>query len=189
MAELVDYAEVFDTLTSAGLQCLYHNSGAFGFRDDVSTQSVGWILREDPTIKPAARALAIVIDGDEATLASRAVAVWQRVAPDAPVWVQPKSHWAYELTFGSYAWLPEALSKIGLDAGVLSARNDGSAIEFARKDATACAAFIETLLRHLAGSDFMLVLGGGILLCTIHHHRQLWWTTADAEKARMLRAG
>ncbi len=179
VAELVDYSEVFETLTAAGLQCLYHNSGAFGFRDETATQSVGWILREDSTIKPAARALATVIEGNEAMLAERAVQVWKKIAPQSPAWVLPKSHWAYELTFGSYAWLPAALAAVGLDANELSARNDGSAIEFASADSDACRAFVETLLRNLAGSDFMLVLGGGKLLCTIHHHKQLWWTASD----------
>ncbi len=179
MAELVDYSEVFDTLTVAGLQCLYHNSGAFGFKDDAATQSVGWILREDSTIKPAARALAELVEGNEATLATRAVQVWKTVAPDSPAWVLPKSHWAYELTFGSYAWLPAALAAIGLDANELCGRNDGSGIEFAPADSAACQGFIETLLRNLAGSDFMLVLGGGKLICTIHHHKQLWWTASD----------
>jgi len=180
MAELVDYTEVFDTLTAVGLQCLYHNSGAFGFRDDVSTYSVGWILREDPTIKPAAREMAICLKGGESTLADFAVRAWRNLAPNDPAWVLPKSHWAYELTFGSYAWLPDALSKVGLDAGELSGRNDGSAIEFAPKESAACQMFIETLLRNLSGSDFMLILGGGKVLCTIHHHKQLWWTSQDA---------
>lgn len=179
MAELVDYSQVYETLTAAGLQCLYHNSGAFGFGDDAATHSVGWILREDPTIKPAARALATLVEGTEATLAERAVQVWKAIAPDSPAWVLPKSHWAYELTFGSYAWLPAALAAIGLNADELAGRNDGSGIAFSPADAAACQAFIETLLRNLAGSDFMLLLGGGKLLCTIHHHKQLWWTAAD----------
>lgn len=179
MANLIDYSHVLQALTAAGLQCLYHNSGAFGFGDDASTQSVGWILREDPTIKPAARAMATLVEGTESTLAERAVQVWQKTFPKSPAWVLPKSHWAYELTFGSYAWLPAALAGVGLDANELAGRNDGSGIEFSPADALACQVFIEKLLRHLAGSDFMLVLGGGKLLCTIHHHKQLWWTAED----------
>jgi len=187
MPQVVGYPEVLEKLTHAGLECLYHNSGAFGFQEETPTHSVGWILREDPTIKPMAREMAIVIDGNEATLAEKAVRVWQDVAPTMSAWIMPKSHWAYELDFGSFQWMPAALAAVGIDSNLLVGRNDGSAIEFQPARRAACQILIEQLLSHLSGSDFMLILGGGSLLCTIHHHKQLWWTTRDAALLKSLK--
>jgi len=187
MAQVVGYHEVLDKLTRAGLECLYHNSGAFGFGDGTATHSVGWILREDATIRASARELAVIVPGDESTLAARAVKVWKSVASNSPAWILPKSHWAYELDFGSPVWLAAALTDIGIDAHALAGQNNGSAIAFTPDERTACQKLIEQLLTHLAGSDFALVLGGGAVLCTIHHHKQLWWTTRDANVATTLR--
>ncbi len=95
------------------------------------------------------------------------------------VWVLPKSHWSYELDFGSRAWLPKALVDIDVDPAALAGRNTGDAIAFAVGEMRSLRAFVEQLLAHLDGSDFQLIPCGRAAVCTVHHHQQLWWTTTD----------
>jgi hypothetical protein len=187
MPTVIEYPRVLQTLTAAGLVSLYYNSGAFGFARETKTTSAGWILREDPTIRPTARELARVIAGDEATLAAMA----GRMIEDQVVWVMPKSHWAYELDFGSTAWLPGVLTTIGVDAADLIKRHDGTALEFSPVERQGFEALVTALLTHLAGSDFMFVTADRKTICTIHHHKQLWWTSVDPaviERCRVPRA-
>src|SRR5438874_9760388 len=97
-----------------GLRCLYHNSGAFGVGGDVAVEAAGWVGPEDPTIRPAARPFVRSVPPPyESRLASLVVRTWQEVLA-GPAWLMPKSHWAYELEFGSSAWLPGALTRAGI---------------------------------------------------------------------------
>src|SRR5438105_4156651 len=113
-----------------GLRCLYHNSGAFGFDTGVTVEATGWVGPVDPTIRPAARPFVRpVAPPYELRLASLTGVAWRDVLAGA-AWLMPKSHWAYELEFGSHAWLPGALSRIGIDPSQLAGRNNGSSIAF-----------------------------------------------------------
>ena len=162
-------------MTEAGFVSLYHNSGAFGFADPAGVETIGWITRDDPTIRPAARAMAtIVVDVSEPF--QRAASA---IAGDA--WLMPKSHWHYELHFGNRQLLEDVLPTIGVDASLLRERNDGSAIEFAVGESTLLTKTIGRLLEKLAGSDFLIAWPGGQTLCTVHHHKQLWWQTRRRE--------
>ena len=100
MPRIIEYTHALQTLTSQGLVCNYHNSGAFGFPRDVSTQFMGWIGPDDDTIREAARPFTRRVPAPyPQTLASLAAGFWRRALP-GPTWVQPMSHWAYELQFG-----------------------------------------------------------------------------------------
>lgn len=186
MPQIIDYERVTDQLLGQGLECLYHNSGAFGFGKGVHTHVVGWIGPPDPTIRPAAlpftRAIPPPYESNLAALATRA---W-REHLGGPVWVMPKSHWHYELEFGSRAWMPGLLEQIGLGAGDLEHRNNGAAIEFAPDEGSAFTVLVEGLLANLQGSDFNLVWPGQSVVCTVHHHKQLWWTTAVMNLVELL---
>ena len=175
-----------ETLLGAGMESLYHNSGAFGFPRAIPTHSVGWIGEEDPTLREAARPLTRRVGRPYgATLATLATRAWLEFLP-GPLWLMPKSHWAYELDFGNREWLPVTLERAGVDPRGLDGRNDGSAIEFDDADAAAFSAVLEDLLTRLRGSDFAFVLPGRPVVCTVHHHAQLWWTTSDASILRAL---
>jgi hypothetical protein len=180
---VIDYPDVLQSLTTRGLVSLYYNSGAFGFDRAAAVHHAGWILREDATIRPAARELARVVAGDEKTLAMMAA----DVVGDQAVWVMPKSHWAYELDFGSAAWLPAVLSATGVNGDALIKRHDGSAIEFTPAERLGFESLTAQLLTNLAGSDFMFVTADARTICTIHHHKQLWWTSVDAEVVQKVR--
>lgn len=165
-------------MLSDGLVSLYHNSGAFGFGDTVSPQSLGWVGPHDDTIREAALALVRHVPPPlERNLAQLASVVWQHHLVGS-VWVMPKTHWAYELDFGSREWMPALLRSIGIDAGILAPRNDGSALEFAPDERDLFVRLVEGLLQRLLGSDFILAFPARSTLCTVHHHKQLWWTTA-----------
>jgi hypothetical protein len=177
---VVDYAEVFDTAQALGLKSLYHNSGAFGFAADVPVQHVGWVGPPDPTIRPAALELARHVPPPyEPNLAMLATRAWRDYLP-GPVWVLPKSHWAFELDFGSATWMPTALREAGIDPAVLTPRNDGAAVEFLPVEETAFARYVERLLTNLSASDFALLFPAHALTCSLHHHKQIWWTTPEA---------
>jgi len=112
-----------------------------------------------------------------ATLCGR---VWTEALAGASAWVTPKSHWAYELMFGSQEWMPQLLREAGLSPEDLASRHDGSAIEFAPQESAVFETFLAGLLAGLFGSDFLLAWPGRPVVCTVHHHKQLWWTTTDA---------
>jgi hypothetical protein len=179
----MEYPQVVQQLTSQGFVSLYYNSGAFGFAPDVPTQSVGWIGQDDSTIRPAARALTRkVVTPVEQTLAHLGTQAWLADLPGR-IWVTPKSHWAYELDFGSHLWMPEALRSAGLLAeqvAGLSERHDGAALEFLPDESQRFESFLLALLTNLFGSDFQLSFPGRPVVCTVHHHKQLWWSTTDA---------
>ena len=185
---IVDYPIVLERMEREGFRSLYHNSGAFGFVDEVGTESVGWIGEADETLKPAARLLARqVAQPIEENLTKMAVRVWQEFLP-GPVWVMPKSHWAYELEFGSREWMGTVLEKIGIEVALLTIRNNAAAIEFAADETEQFQILLKQLLTKLASSDFFLAFPGRRTICTVHNHKQLWWTTGDELVCRHLKS-
>ena len=183
MPTVVDYPIVLAEMQRTGLRSLYYNSGAFGFADADGATSVGWIGPPDETIRPAARPLIRHVgEPHPATLAGLLRRAWQDLLP-GPIWVMPKSHWAYELDFGSKAWLPDALRTVGVDPAILAGRNSAAAVAFDVGEGEALASLAEALIGMLSGSDFAAVWPGRRATCTLHSHRQLWWTTADADVA------
>jgi hypothetical protein len=178
---IVNYPVVLNTLLGAGLESLYHNSGAFGFPRTAPAHHVGWIGPKDTTIKESALPLIRrVAEPYAPALADLAVRMWIEHLP-GPVWLMPRNHWAFELDHGNSGWMPDVLRGVGIDPAALSGRNDGAAIEFAADEAATLAPALEKLLTGLWGSDFALAWPGRPILCTVHHHTQLWWTTTDAE--------
>ncbi len=180
MPTVVAYSTVVETMGRVGARCVYPNGGAFDFEDRSAAMSVGWIGPEDPTIRPEAMHLVRrVREPYEANLARLLVEAWRRVAP-GPVWVMPKSHWAYELRFGSREWMQGLLDEVGLDAKALEAKSEADAIEFLSEERVAFERFARRLLERLEGSDFAVAFPGAAVLCALHHHKQVWWTTTDA---------
>ncbi len=187
MAWIIDYPIVLERMHRMGLRCLYYNSGAFGFTTGAGARTVGWLIGEDASIRAEARSLAMVVTPPTVDrLAELAVEAWTTLWP-GPVWITPRSHWAYELDFGSRPWLPEALERLGLDPGMLLGRNNGSAIELRADEGDAARFFIRRLLEMLQGSDFQLTFPDRPAVATIHHHQQIWWSAAEAPGARALR--
>lgn len=188
MPQIVDYDEVTRQMSAQDLVCLYPNSGAFGYTKDTPTHSVGWVGGADPTIRPAALALTVVVPQPvEPTLADLADRAWHQLSR-GPAWVLPKAHWAYELDFGSAVWMPSLLQSVGLDDAVLSPRHDGTAAAFAPDESAVFKTLVTGLLMHLLGSDFQLCFPGVDLVCTVHHHKQLWWTSRDPATIAQLRS-
>ena len=178
-ATIIDYDEVLRRMRADGLESLYHNSGAFGFPPSARPMHSGWIGPPDPTIRPEALSLARAVPPPyEQTLARLAARAWVQHLP-GPVWVMPKSHWAYELDFGSATWMPGLLGELGLDPPSLHRRHDGSALEFEPTEVGAFTTFVAGLLENLLGSDFALAFPGRPATCSVHHHKQLWWSTTD----------
>jgi hypothetical protein len=179
MPWIIDYQTVLEQLREQKLRCLYHNSGAFGFTDDVITHTRGWVGPDDQTIRPESRGLVRSVPAPfETNLAELTARAWTTLLP-GKVWVMPKSHWAYELEFGSRDWMPALLEKIGVDPGMLIARNNAAAIEFSPDDHRGFSTFVAQLLMMLLGSDFLLVFSGRQTICTVHSHKQIWWTSSD----------
>jgi hypothetical protein len=173
---VIDYPVVLATLQSAGLNCVYPNSGAFGLPPGCTPHVVGWAHADDPTIRPHARAaLRIVPDGSLPALLNH---TWLDDLA-GPLWLMPASHWAYELQFGSADWLPPLLSQHGLDPESLRPRTDGSAIEFAATESDSLLAMVQQLFTHLIASDFTVTFPGRPVVALLHHHRQIWWQTSD----------
>ena len=183
MPRIVAYPDVLQALSSQGYQSLYYNSGAFGFDADVPTISRGWIGEPDPSIREAARAILCQVNPPVARqLSSRLIQVWLRYLA-GPLWLMPRSHWAFELEYGCRHWLPQAMEKLGIDPRALGSLNTAPALEFKLDEATQLEGLLEQLLLHLNQSDFQLVFCDRQTICTIHSRRQLWWTTADAKVA------
>ena len=91
----------------------------------------------------------------------------------------PRSHWSYELQFGSREWLPALLERLAINPRPLISQANGAAIEFAHSESILLGQVLEQLLRQLNGSDFALAFPGHQVMCTVHHHKQLWWITTD----------
>lgn len=187
MPWIVDYEQVLAQMSGQRLRSLYYNSGAFGFAEGAAVHSVGWMGPEDASLKPEARQLAVKVTPPyEQTLSNLVVRAWQDDLP-GKVWLMPKSHWAYELDFGSRDWMPSLLERAGIDAGLLQSRTNASAIEFKLTEIDAFKHVVEGLLRMLLGSDFALAFPGRQVVCTIHHHKQVWWQSTDARLIESLR--
>jgi hypothetical protein len=181
MPRIVDYSDVLARMTSEGLRPLYHNSGAFGFPADVKTFARGWIGPTDTTIRPEAREITRSVHSPyESNLGALVTRLWLN-AIQGPAWVMPKSHWSYELEFGSKSWLPAMLGEIGIDSGQLIARNNAAALEFPPEESNPFGSLVEALLGNLLGSDFSLVWPRRPIVATVHHHKQIWWITSSVE--------
>ena len=106
MPRIIDYPLVVDRMARQRLVSLYPNSGAFGFPPEAGAASLGWVGPGDASIRPESRPLTRrVAEPYETTLAALATRVWQEQLSGTPVWVLPKSHWAYELSYGSRDWM------------------------------------------------------------------------------------
>lgn len=186
MPWIVDYSQVLQQMQGQGLRSLYYNSGAFGFAPEAAIQSVGWLGPEDPSLRPEARAIARQVPPPyERELTRRVVRAWQDHLPGS-VWLMPKSHWAYELDFGSRDWMPALLEHAEIDAGLLQPRTNAAAIEFALHETEPFSHVAEGLLRMLLGSDFALAFPGHPVTCTLHHHKQVWWTSTEPQLIKSL---
>ena len=179
MPKVIDYTVVLNQLQKRGLKSLYHNSGAFWFTDGVETFSRGWIGPEDASISHSARLLVRrAAEPFAENLTSLFTQFWQRKSP-GKIWIMPKSHWAYELQFGSREWLPRVLDGIGVDSRQLENLNNAAAIEFDSAELEVAGSLVGELLARLVGSDFQAVFADYRTICTIHSRTQLWWTTVD----------
>jgi hypothetical protein len=188
LPRIIDYPDVLSRLTSQGLVSLYHNSGAFGFPKGIESFARGWIGPADPTIRPQARELTRqVAEPYEKSLAELTTRVWVEALP-GPVWVMPKSHWSYELDFGSKTWMPQALASCGMGSELLIARNNAAAIEFLPDESVHFASLLTALLKNLIGSDFALAFPGREIIATVHHHKQVWWMTTKGDLVKQLDA-
>ena len=176
---LVEYDVVVERMHSLGMRSLYYNSGAFGPVDSTAAKFVGWLGPDDPSIRPEALAAAHRVSPPyESTLAHLASRAWQQIFRGS-AWIMPKSHWAYELDFGSKEWMPTALARLGIDAKNLAPRTNAPAIQFEPGESDLFQQFVQTLLENLRGSDFALAFPDHAVICTIHHHKQLWWVTTN----------
>jgi hypothetical protein len=177
---LIEYEQLVSRMSALGMRSLYYNSGAFGPVDSAAMKFVGWIGPDDPSIRPEALAAARRVPPPyEPALAKLAARAWCELFP-GPAWIMPKSHWAYELDFGSKQWMPAALARLGIDSENLAPRTTAPAIQFKPSESDLLQQFVQTLLENLRGSDFALAFPNHPTLCTIHHHKQLWWVTTDA---------
>lgn len=180
VAKIVDYDTVLQTLLGQGLKSLYYNSGSFGFPAGVGTHTIGWLGQPDPTIRPEALPFTRQVPTPfQKNLSEMTLRAW-REQLSGPLWAMPRSHWAYELDFGSREWMPDALARVGVDARALEPLTTGAAIEFQPEQSHEFASFLASLLDNLSGSsDFQLAWPGRPVVCTVHHHKQLWWTTSE----------
>lgn len=181
MPWIVDYVSVLEQMQRQDMRSLYFNSGAFGFPEGAAVESLGWVGPDDRSLRPEARALARTVPAPhEANLTRLVVRAWRDLLP-GKVWLMPKSHWAYELDFGSRDWMPALLEHAGIDSGLLAPRTNAAAIEFTPSEAQPFAHLVEGLLRMLLGSDFALAFPDRPVACTLHHHKQVWWTTSQPQ--------
>ena len=186
---VIDYATVLDEAQRIGLRYVYPNGGAFAFVDAGRARSIGWVGPDDPTIRPEARELTRQVPPPyEPNLARLLVRAWCDVAPASRAWVMPASHWAYELQFGSGAWLPPLLAETGIDPKPLASRSRADAIEFSADEVEPFENLARQLLHSLEESDFTVLFPPHALVCTLHHHKQLWWTTTEDGLIETLRA-
>jgi hypothetical protein len=189
VAQVVDYDAVLQTLLGQGMKSLYYNSGSFGFPPGVPTHTVGWIGPPDPTIRSEALPFTRPIQPPHVqNLTALTLQMWRNHLPGV-IWAMPRSHWAYELDFGSRDWMPGELRKLGLNPDDLAPLTTGVALEFNWVESAEFSSFLGALLDNLSGSsDFQLAWPGRSVVCMVHHHKQLWWTTSDEAIHRELDA-
>jgi hypothetical protein len=178
---IIDYPIVLQTLAELKLRCVYPNSGAFAFEDGVATQSLGWIGPADESIRADMRQLIRQVPPPfEENLSRMLVRAWREILP-GKIWVMPASHWAYELDFGSAAWMPEILENIGVDPRQLQTRTTAAAIEFSENESEGLERFATRLLQMLQASDFSIAFAQRPAIGLLHHHKQIWWTSSDEQ--------
>jgi hypothetical protein len=188
MPVIIPYDTVLQSLTAQGLRCNYYNGGAFGFPAEATTIFRGWIGSPDASIRPEMLAVARKVDAPLVPkLAEITAKAWERVLPGI-AWIMPMSHWHFELTYGSRAWLPGLLAEIAIDAAALAEQANAAAIEFAPADRSAMQRLVAGLLDGLTGSDFSIAFPGRPCIAVLHHHKQVWWMTSDANLAAKLDA-
>jgi hypothetical protein len=176
---IIDYPIVLEQMRNMRMRSLYFNSGAFGLNGDATTHTIGWVGPPDGTLREFARRLVRRVDEPyEVNLAALLVRAWQQILPGR-IWIMPKSHWAYELDFGSRDWMPALLEHVGIDPGLLAGRPTAAAIEFSPDETDALRHVVQRLLEMLNNSDFAAAFPGHRVSCTIHSHKQIWWTVAD----------
>jgi hypothetical protein len=176
---IIDYPIVLEQMRAMNMRSLYYNSGAFGFTANLATDSLGWIGPPDPTIRQSAlRLVRYLHPPHEQRLASLLVRAWRDILPGR-IWIMPKSHWAYELDFGSRDWMPALLEHVGIDPGLLQSRTNAAAIEFGADEAHHVEHFVTRLLEMLQTSDFAAAFPNRRVTCTIHSHKQVWWTSTE----------
>ncbi len=186
LPSIVAYATVVQSLAGQQFKSLYYNSGAFGFARETSTVSRGWIGKPDASIRDAALPLVRqVAEPYEKELAKLFTQAWTRFLPGV-LWMMPKSHWAFELKFGSRDWMPAALAALAVDWKPLQGLNTAPALEFVPDEADRLSTFVSQLLSRLKQSDFQCVFPGRRTICTIHSRGQLWWTTTETSIATAL---
>jgi hypothetical protein len=178
--QIIAYDQVVAQMQRQGLISLYPASGAFGFAQEAGAIHRGWIGPGDASIRAEAMALVRrVAPPFDKNLAALCCQVWNNHL-HGPMWLTPKSHWAYDLDFGNPSWLPVALESAGVSPDILRVHQDGSAVAFSPEDHPRAEALIATLLGNLQGSDFLLTWPNRPVVCTIHHHVQLWWSSTDS---------
>lgn len=183
---IVNEIDVRARMQAGGFVSLYHNAGAWGFERGRHVETVGWIGAEDATIRPEARGQVRQIPAPFAiNLARLAEQAWLSILP-GEAWLNPKSHWHYELEFGNRELLESLLPAIGIDPLLLRDRNGETSIVFAIGEAALLRQAIERLLADLRQSDFQITFPEFQTVCTIHHHQQLWWQTTAAQIAAKL---
>lgn len=201
MPVIIDYSIVRQTLQAAGLECLYHNSGSWGYPPPAHSTSpspspllgkeiftLGLLLADDPTLRQQARPMAKLID--KPVPASLAYHVLGALAGlSQPLWLMPGSHWAYELTFGTPP-MTDWLEQAGLtDAQQLTARNDGSAVAFSPAEFSKLAGVLSQFWSFRTDSDYRLYAPNGQAIVHVHHHRQAWVLTPNEGIIKILSNG
>lgn len=181
MPTLVEYDDVLARMSELRMRCQYFNSGAFSPAPGEPMHFGGWIGPEDVTIRPAAREQARrIAEPYPQTLAGLVGRAWKEII-GGPVWLMPRSSWAFELDFGSKDWLPDALRLAGFDSAILEGRTNAPAVALSQDEFSSAMHLIETALEKLAGSDFALAFPDRPIVCTLHHHKQVWWIGGDAD--------
>src|ERR1051325_9035643 len=116
----------------------------------MTTRITGWTAGEDPTIRPELRSsIHAFAPGATEKMAASASAAWSNYLP-GPAWIMPLSHWAFELDFGSKAWLPTLLKSVHVEPYPLADRTDASPLEFQPGEQADLTRFLQTLLDQLA---------------------------------------
>jgi len=185
MPTVIDYATVTTATNRLGLQCVYHNSGSFGFVENNTVKIVGWLGPADATVRPGLGTLIHAPPPYPQTLAAKITQVWQIIL-SGPAWVLPKSHWAHDLDPAYGHWLDDTLSAIGINPAPLRPLANAAAIEFSSNESAAFIRLVEALLLNLKSTDYAVIFPEHPHLVTLHHHQQVWWQTADESLVKIL---
>jgi hypothetical protein len=180
---IVPYEEVTATLTAAGMRNVYYNGGSFDFVERVNVFHRGWLIEDDPTLKPAARAFCRFVEPRTVEgIADQAMALW-RAAGEPVAWFMPAAHWASQLQHEARPWLGALLEQIGVsptDVAALADCRTAPAVELAPGDAESLRRVVETVLRHADVSDFVMLWPTRQTKFLLHQHRQVFVSSADS---------